>query len=638
LFVNAVEANADWFRIFPAWSIARRTGHFMTVALDNGVGMTEFELRSFINRFGGSGKPIGDADENFGIGVKSSTMVGNPDGVVVVSPAENNEVVFCVLVVTENDCGLRTYEFEVEDEEGYQRTQAFDVLELFDDGISEHFEVAPEVTVADLREEWNRPTSADAFWRISPTRKELPNRASGTMVLLCGSRKSKSTWCKTGAHCEFDIDGGLTDLGTYLSRRIFSTPNHVSIRVAESSDSKRLDPDPTWLVDSSEDSGWKSRGVVPIGDLINQFAGERGVVQLEDEVKVHWLLRSDGEFDSNSQGGAYFSPRQTGIGVRWRDETFFWGDGSSRLTQFGVNLDEVRTRTMLIIEPPIYKDSAVLPGCYPDQSRSQLRWSNGGYLPWADWASEFQRQMPQPISDALDDARARSMTRRRGQSLSDQQKNRLSQMAIRMKQVFLVFHPDGRKLPVKRTAQKASSGARSTAGGQQRTGGSGGTSTSAHKGEAGTHEIVDPTDDGRKQKVAKKRQPKYPTVEWLSAEEFEAEGTWVAARYDPNGPLIQANLRCPIFQSSISEWADKYPLLDLEAIAATVQGVYEIRLIQFVVGVESIAWEKSINEDLRKHYLDAPSLTAAVSGFLLEDESIAPKLGALAGKASRKAS
>jgi hypothetical protein len=70
----------------------------------------------------------------------------------------------------------------------------------------------------------------------------------------------------------------------------------------------------------------------------------------------------------------------------------------------------------------------------------------------------------------------------------------------------------------------------------------------------------------------------------------------------------------------------RYPLLDLGVIAATVQEVYEVRMIQYVVGVESIAYEKALGDAIRDSLLLPSAFTAAVSGFLLEDISIEAKI------------
>ena len=43
------------------------------------------QIESYLNTFGGGGKPIGDAHENFGVGSKTSTLPWNRAGVVVVS-------------------------------------------------------------------------------------------------------------------------------------------------------------------------------------------------------------------------------------------------------------------------------------------------------------------------------------------------------------------------------------------------------------------------------------------------------------------------------------------------------------------------------------------------------------------------
>src|SRR5688572_966729 len=66
LVVNALEAGASRVELGPEWAAVERTGVYRLMVADDGKGMGREELLKFLNTFGGGGKPIGDAHENFG--------------------------------------------------------------------------------------------------------------------------------------------------------------------------------------------------------------------------------------------------------------------------------------------------------------------------------------------------------------------------------------------------------------------------------------------------------------------------------------------------------------------------------------------------------------------------------------------
>src|SRR5687767_11697908 len=83
--LNAIEAGAARIHFGIEWQAAEARGVFRRLIADNGCGMNDDELRGFFNTFGGGGKPIGDDHENYGIGIKSSLLPWNSEGIIVAS-------------------------------------------------------------------------------------------------------------------------------------------------------------------------------------------------------------------------------------------------------------------------------------------------------------------------------------------------------------------------------------------------------------------------------------------------------------------------------------------------------------------------------------------------------------------------
>jgi hypothetical protein len=85
LFTNADQAGATRVEFGVEWQAVENLGVYRRMIADNGKGMTAAQLVEFFNTFGGGGKPIGGAHENFGVGSKTSLLPWNRYGMVVIS-------------------------------------------------------------------------------------------------------------------------------------------------------------------------------------------------------------------------------------------------------------------------------------------------------------------------------------------------------------------------------------------------------------------------------------------------------------------------------------------------------------------------------------------------------------------------
>src|SRR5262245_60077848 len=65
--VNAIEAGANRVEFGIEWQAVEKKGVYRRMIADDGCGMTAEQLVEFFNTFGGGGKPIGGAHENFGV-------------------------------------------------------------------------------------------------------------------------------------------------------------------------------------------------------------------------------------------------------------------------------------------------------------------------------------------------------------------------------------------------------------------------------------------------------------------------------------------------------------------------------------------------------------------------------------------
>jgi hypothetical protein len=128
--INAIEAGATRIEFGIEWQTVENRGIYRRVIADNGRGMTPRELKTFFNTFGGGGKPIGGAHENFGVGSKTSLLPWNHLGMVVISKKAGELAMIRVQQKPESgEYGLRLE--EVFDEEGNKRLES--VYRPYDD-------------------------------------------------------------------------------------------------------------------------------------------------------------------------------------------------------------------------------------------------------------------------------------------------------------------------------------------------------------------------------------------------------------------------------------------------------------------------------------------------------------------------
>jgi hypothetical protein len=95
--VNAIEAGANRIFYGVEWQGVVNHDVYRRMIIDDGGGMDDSELERFFGTFGGGGKPIGAAHENFGIGAKTTLLPWNHLGIVVISWRKPNVCAGCDL-------------------------------------------------------------------------------------------------------------------------------------------------------------------------------------------------------------------------------------------------------------------------------------------------------------------------------------------------------------------------------------------------------------------------------------------------------------------------------------------------------------------------------------------------------------
>ena len=229
-----------------------RNQSYKLCCIDNGIGMTGYEVEKYINAMWESGKGIGKG-ANFGMGVKISA-----------GPI--------------NKCGIEYYSWK--DGVGYFATFWFDV-EIDDYGMQ---------LIKD-------PEGGMVDWLEDIDEKFMPksireNGGNGVKVVLLGNNEHENTFFGPD-----DVPMPSRWVQYNLNNRYFEIPKKTSlksVRIENGKPSKSLDQ------------------IIGIWPSLRKVSEDFGTMDISDG-RIHWMLLKDPEsrhkfsnFDSNSQSGVLF--------------------------------------------------------------------------------------------------------------------------------------------------------------------------------------------------------------------------------------------------------------------------------------------------------------------------------------------
>jgi len=627
-YQNAVEAKATQFRV--RWEQgASRLGVYRFEAADDGISMTRHELPGFINKFGGGGKPIGGAHENFGVGLKSTTLPWNHHGILVVARRDGEtNLIQLHLDEAAMEYGLRQWSL-VDQDDGEELVDVLTIAQKVDGvwtpTLDRDFEPVSGTRIRDL---------LDAFL----------DDDHGTVIVLCGNTGLEDTFLAAGAGGTMG-EAGHTALATYISKRYDTLPIPVVVVEPKNGDKNAWPRSPDEFqashINVAGNSNYKvkNRNALGAGDFLrngtergHKRPQHQGRISLRDGTIVHWFLLPEGEsYDGKGVGGVYWSPT---ICIRYKGELYYVsGSQPQRFRDCGISRRSVIERCTLVLEPPINNGGQ---GVYPDSSRSRLLWTGGRNLPWSKWEAEIAANLPGPIEEALSKATAELGRFDDGQDLTEGQKKRLDALTRRIRTSWRRrARPTDKATRVQVVRVRPAGAGGSTTGGGGGGGGGGGSGGRRSAVDGTDERFVDDPQGTSMPTVVVPRPDEIPECEWLDATEFDVPN--LIGRWDEPNYRIEANPSCPIIQDSIDYWTDQHPRVDAEDVARAVRRVYGFKLRSAVAHMLTAKRRGTITAEQLKSALEPIALTFAASGFVIEDIALAGDVGALAGKSRSKA-
>lgn len=598
-YINSIEAGAAKIEFGIEWQAVEEKGVYRRVIADNGVGMTPEELVGFFNVWGGGGKPIGGLHENFGIGAKSSLLPWNRHGLVVISWVDGDAAMIWVTTdPTTGEYGLRNFEAEDPD------TGDIQIVEV----------VTPFVDV-DHGCDWGavKPDWIDDH---------------GTVLVLLGDTDITDTVLGDPNRApEADIKG----ISTYLNRRIWDIPNGSEISVDELRSTERGQ----WPI--SEEMAHVSGGAnrrtnrrkiegakfyieYTMSSFTKGKLAHSGTVPVGDGTEVDWYL-----WDGDRPNVQSYAAQGGYIAALYNGELYDVTNHHSTYRSFGVLEQAVRSKLWLIMRPQAFDESNGKHGVYPRGDRNSLLIMGGAHagnpLPINDWGAQFAADMPEPIREAINAARAGSS----GTVSDSTWRERLAERFGSRWRIVKLRARKGAPLTVDPTQSGSSprvpKGTRSGTGGSGGGGGTGGALNTGSKPGALT---------AVKTKVA----GGIPAYIPVTGDEIEDEG--MLASWMPNHPehlegAVLIKVDHPVLKDEIEHWQAQYPDHLADQIATEVVAVYGEMAVAKVAHSEymkSVMPSSRVENELRS---DA-ALTMALLGLIGEEAVIAPRIGGKFGR------
>jgi hypothetical protein len=542
--------------------------------------MDSDELCHFFKTIGAGGKKIGGVHDNFGVGAKIASLPWNPEGVVVVSYKDGKASM--IWIVLDADSG------------------EYDLVE---------FETAKGMNVVADPGDVDDGTGVD-WGKIKP-QWVGPH---GTIIVLLGSKESPDTVLGNPHTNEGDSKG----LSGYLNTRFWDLKD-IEVKVVELPSTKKTQW-PQSVEDKDDARRAKIRNIFGAKYYLTDIVAEKAklkaagsIVLDSDRVTAEWYLWEGERPDIHS-----YSKRGGYIAMRYKDELFELTSHKAQFRWFGIIESKVQQNLTIILEPQHYGEGSGRWGVHPDQSRNRLIFTGngekGGPMPLADWGREFSEKIPDPIMEAIRDARGGDLGsiedeeyRRR---LQDRFGNRWTMKALvkTSKQAL-----DSQKISLDDIDVLAKGGNLTGA-------------SSLKPKVSKPRRVMRALPAGAEEGVLREVPVDIPHYRYAKKEDFDKPfhlASWVPN--DPKGPTVLLNSDAPVLLEMIKYHQEQYLDIYAEEIAEAVRKVFGELAVAKIAHSQKLARDVA-EQDLNESYRSEAALTTGLMGLVAEDVLIAQRL------------
>lgn len=343
IYVNAVEAGATKMRIYYEDQHLDRGVRKLCFA-DNGNGMTAREMYEYLAQYNSSSKTTeGSYHDNFGIGVKATTLLANPYGVVFLSwSAQNPEGAMIWFTYDEagDRVGLKPIEYI--DEDGELDT----ICTRMPDGSQ-----ANVVSLDDLRLEYPGGYEGIKWWECKEAAKI---DKQGTIVMLLGADRDADS---VGA------DWAEKSIPHYISSRFIKIDAQISISGKIGNNSSRA-------------SAQRAKGLL---DVLSRYIKHADTIEHRGFViDVLYVDVPYNKADPSTARGLSAKALSGYSALEYKGELYHVTYGKREARSWGISHDDVIKKVLLIVRPPHrgMQSDGVIRGCYPNERRDRLLWDD----------------------------------------------------------------------------------------------------------------------------------------------------------------------------------------------------------------------------------------------------------------------
>jgi hypothetical protein len=355
---NSEEAEAERIHFAIHWPSVAAGGIYRRAIVDDGHGMDEDELLAYFRSYGASGKHVGGAHDNFGIGSKTASLPWNRKGVVVISVKGGDAAMLHIVYDPERGVyGLRNFGEEL--------------LSVVDPEFDD--------------EEWGL-NWADSIpdW--------VRKVGHGTVVVLLGNEEAQHTMLGNPERGE--DDESQSALTKYLNQRIWDV-NGIRVQVDEFQST-----DESGRPETADDGRLWVRTVVGLRSEVAKTTVKSGVLELADATKVNGYVHDPARVAETRKDTRDHPASSRLIASLYQGEVFDVIRHASTFRAFGLSSIEMSDAVTLIMEPPL-SGAGPIRGVYASTDRSRLlvqHGKNAGQpLPYSDWGYDFAYRIPAEI-------------------------------------------------------------------------------------------------------------------------------------------------------------------------------------------------------------------------------------------------
>lgn len=355
IYQNAGEAGASRLRTYLEPQYFTQGIKKLAFA-DDGPGMTAHEMANYLGQYNSSSKSTGGVHDNFGIGVKATTLINNPYGVVFLSWSEvikdgekiiEGNMMWFTYDEEASEVSVKPAEVTYVDEDGEEDIQCIDIA------VPGWSTSANVIKLSLLAEEFPDGWEGIKWWECKEAAKI---KTTGTIVMMLGESAEADSlpvfWTqKTLSHY---MSWRYEKLDTYCSDFTFG---QISPTTANSARAMGL--------------------LEAVGRYIlhqDQLCAPNSI-----QIDVYYLeVPKKNSYDFKTEHYCSAKTHRGFSAISYKGELYHSRGDKINARSWGITADDVIEKVIIIVRPPILGVQAdgSTRGVYPNDLRDRLLWQD----------------------------------------------------------------------------------------------------------------------------------------------------------------------------------------------------------------------------------------------------------------------